>query len=148
MVEGLLSGLSLEDAPRASGSSVAAADGGSATAASSSGAGIPSAGDGQGEEGGEPAAALLDELLLLGFGEGHARRAVAACGGRGASLPAALDWLCLNVPEDELPVNFAPGEGAWTNVLLPSWACSEGSFIAPASAHAAPAALLARLVKR
>lgn len=63
----------------------------------------------EGPGGPDPAAALLDELLLLGFAEGHARRALAACG-RGAGLVSALDWLCINVPEEELPVNFAPGE--------------------------------------
>lgn len=89
LVEQLISGLALEEP---------------GTGAGSSGPG------GEEAQESESAAALLDELALLGFSQGHARRAIMACRGSGAvSLPAALDWLCLNMPEDELPSNFAPG---------------------------------------
>ena len=55
-----------------------------------------------------PSAALADELQLLGFEAREASAAVAAT--RDAGLSAALDWLCLNLPEARLPANFAPGD--------------------------------------
>eukprot|EP00887_Chlorella_sp_A99_P002300 scaffold10.g2300.t1 len=58
------------------------------------------------------AAAVLDELVVLGFQASDAEAAVAAAvrsGGGGGGLGACLDWLCLNLPEEQLPANFAPG---------------------------------------
>ena len=54
---------------------------------------------------------MLDDLVVLGFYPEDAEAAVQAVGGgsASASLTACLDWLCLNLPEDRLPSNFAPG---------------------------------------
>jgi uncharacterized UBP type Zn finger protein len=62
------------------------------------------------------ARALARELVGLGFGERDAAAAVKAVGGGGGGsgvddVTAALDWLCLSLPEDRLPRAFAPGEG-------------------------------------
>ena len=59
----------------------------------------------------EEAAALTEELVLLGFQQADAAAAVSAVGsgGGGASLSEALDWLCVRLPEHRLPKNFAPG---------------------------------------
>lgn len=60
----------------------------------------------------EAALALTEELVLLGFGQQDAAAAVAAVGstsGGAPSLSDALDWLCVRLPEDRLPKNFAPG---------------------------------------
>jgi hypothetical protein len=72
--------------------------------------------DDGGEGEGEPdpaaaaeAAALARELRGLGFEEGDAAAAVRAVGGGGAGLAAALDWLCLSLPEERLPRAFGPG---------------------------------------
>jgi hypothetical protein len=57
--------------------------------------------------------ALAEELALLGFAQSDADAAAAAVAGGGggaASLSAALDWLCMRLPEERLPKNFAPGE--------------------------------------
>jgi ATP-dependent RNA helicase DHX57 len=64
--------------------------------------------EGGGGAAAESAEALVQELAELGFAEAAARRAAAALGGR-ATLADALDWLCLRLPEAELPANFAPG---------------------------------------
>lgn len=56
---------------------------------------------------------LAAELAGLGFEErdaAAAAKAVGGGGGAGVALPAALDWLCLSLPEDRLPRAFAPGE--------------------------------------
>lgn len=80
-----------------------------------------------GGEAAEAAAALSEELVLLGFQQADASAAVAAVGAAAAatngggggeeapSLSAALDWLCVRLPEDRLPKNFAPGGwvGGW-----------------------------------
>ena len=58
--------------------------------------------------------AVTDELQRLGFTEGDAETAVQGVGQ--ASLPACLDWLCLHLPEEDLPPVFAPGG---ESVLLP-----------------------------
>ena len=53
------------------------------------------------------------QLRSLGFDTTHAEDAVAitiAEEGR-PSLKGALDWLCLHVPETDLPARFAAGEG-------------------------------------
>ena len=73
----------------------------------------------------EHAAALVEELALLGFRREDAAAAVAASSGssggggggsfpgaeeaEGPSLSATLDWLCMRLPEERLPKNFAPG---------------------------------------
>jgi ATP-dependent RNA helicase DHX57 len=64
--------------------------------------------EGGGGAAAESAEALVQELAALGFAEAAARRSAAALGGR-ATLADALDWLCLRLPEAELPTNFAPG---------------------------------------
>ena len=82
----------------------------------------------------EHTAALVEELALLGFRRDDATAAVAASGSssgsggvpgaeaEGPSLSAALDWLCMRLPEGRLPKNFAPGacDGATgaTSLLL------------------------------
>ena len=48
---------------------------------------------------------LIMELSSLGFEESDARMASLRC----KSLSDALDWLCLNVPEEKLPADFAAG---------------------------------------
>ena len=48
---------------------------------------------------------LATELEVLGFVQEDAATAAAACSG----LSSALDWLCLNIPEDRLPREFAAG---------------------------------------
>ena len=50
-------------------------------------------------------AELVGELESLGFSSGDASDAAQ----KAASLHAALDWLCLNLPESRLPSKFAPG---------------------------------------
>ena len=59
----------------------------------------------------EVPSALADDLMVLGFTSEDAARAVAAVTATsgGAELSNALDWLCLNVSEERLPSNFAPG---------------------------------------
>jgi len=52
---------------------------------------------------------LARELQQLGFAERDAAAAVRAVGGGREGLPAALDWLCLSLPEDRLPRAFGPG---------------------------------------
>lgn len=102
LVEGIISELQAD----------AAADGGAAS--------DDAAADGEGwasldapADGG--AAALVEELVLLGFQQADAAAAVAAAGGggQGASLADALDWLCVRLPEERLPKNFAPGGAGW-----------------------------------
>ena len=45
--------------------------------------------------------------MRLGFTEMDAETAVQGVGQ--PSLPACLDWLCLHLPEEDLPPAFAPG---------------------------------------
>ena len=53
--------------------------------------------------------ALVASLVQLGFAEDDAGSAADALGAA-AGLAAALDWLCLHIPENLLPASFAPGE--------------------------------------
>ena len=55
----------------------------------------------------EEASAVSDQLTSMGFSSAYVRRAVSAVGG---DLDRALDWLCIHVPENELPRSFAPKE--------------------------------------
>lgn len=58
----------------------------------------------------------MAQLRSLGFDSTYAEDAVAisiAEGGR-PSLEGALDWLCLHVPETDLPARFAAGESPQT----------------------------------
>ena len=79
--------------------------------------------------GAESAAALAEELVLLGFQPADAAAAVAAVASaaEAPSLGAALDWLCVRLPEDRLPKNFAPGGrgvasgGLWGWSLRRQW---------------------------
>ena len=50
----------------------------------------------------------MKELQRLGFAEDDSHAAVDGAGG--VSLGACLDWLCLNLPEEDLPAAFAPGD--------------------------------------
>ena len=54
----------------------------------------------------------MSQLRSLGFDSTHAEDAVAITIAEGGcpSLESALDWLCLHVPETELPAKFAAGE--------------------------------------
>jgi ATP-dependent RNA helicase DHX57 len=51
--------------------------------------------------------ALIDELVVLGFNEQDATDAVE--NNNCTSLSSALDLLCLSIPEERLPSEFAPG---------------------------------------
>ena len=51
----------------------------------------------------------MASLVQLGFSEDDAGSAADALGAA-AGLAAALDWLCLHIPENLLPASFAPGE--------------------------------------
>lgn len=53
--------------------------------------------------------AVLDALLGHGFSTEQAESALRALPLGGASVPAALDWLCLNLPPSQLPRRFAAG---------------------------------------
>ena len=55
----------------------------------------------------------MAQLRNLGFGDSDAQDAVAITIAEGGhpSLEAALDWLCLHVPETNLPARFAAGKG-------------------------------------
>lgn len=53
----------------------------------------------------DEASELMGELESLGFQPEDATEATQ----KSSSLPAALDWLCLNLPESRLPSKFAPG---------------------------------------
>lgn len=49
----------------------------------------------------------MQELQQLGFSEQDAETAVNSLAQ--PSLATCLDWLCLHIPEEELPAAFAPG---------------------------------------
>lgn len=51
---------------------------------------------------------VAQELQQLGFSEQDAETAVISL--PHPTLPTCLDWLCLHIPEDELPTAFAPGD--------------------------------------
>ena len=50
---------------------------------------------------------IVQELQQLGFSQQDAETAVTSCAQ--PSLATCLDWLCLHIPEEELPTAFAPG---------------------------------------
>lgn len=58
---------------------------------------------------------MAAQLAGLGFAAAdvsEALDAVAAAGAaNGGALEACLDWLCMNVPEADLPPAFGPGAG-------------------------------------
>ena len=127
LVEGIISGLQ-SDAAAAGGEdeeggssyllddAVPDAGGWASLDAPPAAAGVAGAGEGPRVSLQEHAAALVEELMLLGFRQQDAAAAVAAVappGGAGAaegvSLSDALDWLCVRLPEERLPKNFAPG---------------------------------------
>ena len=73
------------------------------------------------EDLGAAAAALLPELVALGFGEADAAAAAGAVDEVSTELKLSdcLDWLCLNLDPSELPTRFArAGSGAAASVLL------------------------------
>ena len=53
----------------------------------------------------------MAQLRSLGFGDSDAQDAVAITIAEGGQprLEAALDWLCVHVPEPNLPARFAAG---------------------------------------
>ncbi|KAL6770675.1 hypothetical protein ACKKBF_B32175 [Auxenochlorella protothecoides x Auxenochlorella symbiontica] len=51
---------------------------------------------------------VASEARRLGFSEAAVAAAMQVLG-PAVSLMQALDWLCLNIPEEELPTRFAPG---------------------------------------
>ena len=55
---------------------------------------------------------VMAQLRSLGFGDDDAQDAAAItlAQGRRPDLEAALDWLCVHVPEGRLPAKFAAGE--------------------------------------
>lgn len=59
---------------------------------------------------------MKQELQRLGFTDTDAETAVEAVGQ--ASLPACLDWLCLHLPEEDLPPAFAPGQTFMHSLVL------------------------------
>lgn len=68
-----------------------------------------------GEAGGEVDEQLVAQLQGLGFGWEDARMGAAAAANGGAGrepLQAALDWLCLSLPEQRLPRTFAASAGS------------------------------------
>lgn len=106
-MEGIISELQAEAGASGSGSGSLAPDG-----TSSGGGDGWSSLDAPAGASAESTAALTEELVLLGFGQQDAAAAVAAVGstsGGAPSLSDALDWLCVRLPEDRLPKNFAPG---------------------------------------
>lgn len=55
---------------------------------------------------------IIAQLASLGFREDDARSGITAALAKGASgevLEAALDWLCLHLPEERLPAQYGPG---------------------------------------
>lgn len=71
----------------------------------------------------------MAQLQTLGFREADAQQALAASrpngGGYSANtyqrdLLAALDWLCMHLPEDVLPAKYAAGERLVSFVRSPS----------------------------
>ncbi|CAM6089460.1 unnamed protein product [Calypogeia fissa] len=74
---------------------------------------------------------IYDTLLSEGFSSSQIEQALAALSIGGATLEAALDWLCMNLPANELPIKFSSGfrveetEGGSIQVLAaarPDWA--------------------------
>lgn len=128
LVEGIISGLQSEAASEAEAAGLTQldteADGGTWTSLDAPQATATAAGGQQ-----QLTAALVEELTLLGFLQNDAAAAVATLGGGGGGvdglcLSDALDWLCVRLPEERLPKNFAPGEPV-------SFFCSrEGSGLA------------------
>ena len=55
---------------------------------------------------------VMAQLRSLGFGDSDAQDAVAITIAEGGQprLEAALDWLCVHVPEPDLPARFAAGK--------------------------------------
>ena len=60
---------------------------------------------------------LAAELQTLGFDREDAALASSKCDG----LSSALDWLCLNIPEDRLPLEFAASGAAGKPVTVIRW---------------------------
>jgi hypothetical protein len=97
-------------------------------------------------------AALVARVQAAGFAATWAEAAVeapevlevaaAGRGGAGALLAAALDWLCLHVPEHELPAAFDP-RGTQLDVLVPVRGAGAEAPAAEAGA-AAPTRALGR----
>ena len=79
---------------------------------------------------------LAAELEMFGFVQPDAAAAASKCD----SLSSALDWLCLNIPEDRLPAEFAAG-AAGKPVTVIRWndrengADGDGSVVDPALAE-------------
>jgi hypothetical protein len=86
----------------------------------------------------EGAEGIAARLAALGFADADTEAALAAAQGAagGAALEACLNWLCMHVPEADLPPAFAPGAAppSARDVRLPPFC----------SACVAPQAVLAR----
>lgn len=69
--------------------------------------------------------AMYEQLSCEGFNDDQIEQALSSIKDS-ATLEAALDWLCLNLPSDELPLKFSSGipsyrdEGGSVNVILAS----------------------------
>ncbi|KAL6964433.1 RNA helicase [Sarracenia purpurea var. burkii] len=57
---------------------------------------------------------IYEKLSCEGFSDDHIERALSALK-EGASLEDALDWLCLNLPGNELPLKFSTGTSLYAN---------------------------------
>ncbi|KAA8545478.1 hypothetical protein F0562_020262 [Nyssa sinensis] len=57
---------------------------------------------------------IYEKLSCEGFSDDHIERALSALK-EAASFEAALDWLCLNLPGNELPLKFSSGTSLHTN---------------------------------
>lgn len=56
---------------------------------------------------------LVEAVKKLGFVEEHVKEAMSYCG----TKEEMLDWLCLHVPEDDLPQKFRPNLPAFETLL-------------------------------
>lgn len=109
--------------------------------------------DGGGDDGADPNAPTIDtakvasKLRAVGFQEKHCADALRRCPPDAATPTDAdyftkvLDWLCLNVPESDLPKQFNP-EGTQLDVVLANSSSAGSSALSGASA-----VLVQRLMK-
>ena len=70
---------------------------------------------------------LVSELQTLGFDNEDSRQAAR----QSTSLSAALDWLCLNIPEEKLPSHFASGAAGKPVTVLRSHKTGQPDTLSP-----------------
>jgi ATP-dependent RNA helicase DHX57 len=70
---------------------------------------------------------LVSELQTLGFDNEDSRQAAR----QSTSLSAALDWLCLNIPEEKLPSDFASGAAGKPVTVLRSHKTGQPDTLSP-----------------